>query len=347
MQQNEGIASIVAGIGIVSRGAANEVHAMRLEDQQESKNIEDRRGQGGGFRFPGAGGPMTGGGGRGGFGIITTLVLLGLALLFGFDPRIILGGAAPGGGGGGGFEIPLPRTQPTGGQASAPGMPRQGGGVLPGQPDDDAARFVSKVLATTENVWNQAFQSFGQRYREPKLVLFSGAVNTHCGTGMAAMGPFYCPLDQKVYLDLNFFNELKTRFRAAGDFAQAYVVGHEVGHHVQTLLGIADKVQQLKQQYPRQANAIQVRMELQADCLAGVWAHRAHRTGQILEPGDVEEGLRAASAIGDDNIQRQTQGRVVPDAFTHGSSEQRVRWFKRGLETGDMQSCDTFSVRDL
>jgi hypothetical protein len=321
---------------------------MKLEDQEESRNVEDRRGQGGGFRFPGGGGPMTSGGGRGGFGIITTLVLLGLALLFGFDPRIIMGGGA---GGGGGVQIPMPRVDPGPERTSVPGFPRTGGGGVlpPGQADpNDLRGFVSKVLKTTEDVWNPVFQGFGQRYREPKLVLFDGGTQTACGPGMTAMGPFYCPLDQKVYIDLKFFDELKRRFGAPGDFAQAYVIGHEVGHHVQTLLGIADKVQQLKSRMnQRDQNALQVRMELQADCLAGVWAHRAHRAKQILEPGDIEEALRAATAIGDDNIQRQTQGHVVPDAFTHGSAEQRVRWFRRGLEAGDMQVCDTFNAQQL
>jgi predicted metalloprotease len=333
---------------------------MRLDNEEESRNVEDRRGQGGGFRipFPGGGQGLPTGGGRGGFGLITMLVLFGLAMLFGFDPRVILGG---GGGGGGGFQIPMPspqgertsipmpRVDRGGGQDSGvPGFPRQGG--APAQPSgsDDAKVFVAKVLKTTEDVWTDVFARYGQQYRPPKLVVFEGHVQTHCGTGMAAMGPFYCPLDQKVYIDLSFFNELKRRFRAPGDFAQAYVVGHEVGHHVQTLFGIADKVQQMKARLDqRQQNALQVRMELQADCLAGVWAVRAHKSRQILEPGDVEEALNAASAIGDDNIQRQTQGRVVPDAFTHGSAEQRVRWFRKGLETGDIQACDTFNSRDL
>lgn len=340
---------------------------MRLDREEESRNVEDRRGEGGGgmfrFPFPGGGGQgLPTGGGKGGFSLITLLVLFGLAMLFGFDPRAILGG----GPGGGGIQIPMPtpqggqpagfpmpraeRPQNPGGGASIPGFPRrEGGGVLPpGQGSDDPKVFVSKVLKTTEDVWDEVFASYGQRYRPPKLVVFDGAVRTDCGTGMAAMGPFYCPLDQKVYIDTAFFNELKTRFRAPGDFAQAYVVGHEVGHHVQTLFGIAEKVQQLKARMgQREANALQVRMELQADCLAGVWAARAHAKRQILEPGDVEEALNAASAIGDDNIQRQTQGHIVPDAFTHGSAEQRVRWFRRGLETGDMQSCDTFNARNL
>lgn len=315
---------------------------MRLENEEESSNVEDKRGESGGFRFPGGGGGPMASGGRGGFGLITTLVLFGLAMLFGFDPRAILGG------GGGGIQLP--------GGAPAPridaGLPRagvSGGRVLPqGQDTDDLRTFVSRVLKTTEEVWGPQFRSFGKTYTEPKLVLFEGHYPTACGEGMAAMGPFYCPVDQKVYLDMNFFKDLATRFGSPGKFAQAYVIGHEVGHHVQTLLGISDKVQALKSRMgQREQNALQVRMELQADCLAGVWAHQAHRAKQILEPGDIEGALHAASAIGDDTIQRQVQGRVVPDAFTHGSAEQRVRWFRRGLETGDIQGCDTFNAREL
>jgi predicted metalloprotease len=214
--------------------------------------------------------------------------------------------------------------------------------------NDEMAVFVSRVLKDTEDVWNRAFQSIGKRYEEPQLVLFTGRTRTACGMGMAAMGPFYCPLDRKIYIDLAFYDELRTRFRAPGDFAQAYVIAHEVGHHVQTLLGIADKVQRMKERVSeREGNRIQVRMELQADCLAGVWAALTHQVKNRLEPGDVEEGLNAASAIGDDMIQKQTQGHVVPDAFTHGSSQQRVRWFRRGMETGDIRQCDTFNTADL
>jgi len=177
--------------------------------------------------------------------------------------------------------------------------------------------------------------------------MFSGATRTACGRGLAQMGPFYCPLDRKIYIDLSFYEELKRKFRAPGDFAQAYVVAHEVGHHVQTILGVADKVQQMKEQYPREANRIQVRMELQADCLAGVWANLNHQLTNRLQPGDIEEGLNAAAMIGDDMIQRQTQGHVVPESFTHGSSQQRVRWFKVGFESGNMQTCDTFRTNQL
>ena len=209
-------------------------------------------------------------------------------------------------------------------------------------------RFVSQVLADTEDVWTRVFTGFGRRYTEPQMVLFTGAARTACGTGMAQMGPFYCPLDRKIYIDLSFYDMMKRKFDAPGDFAQAYVIAHEVGHHVQKLLGIADKVQELKQQSDEtDANALQVRMELQADCLAGVWANLNDQVKNRLQPGDVEEGLNAASQIGDDMIQRRTQGQVVPDAFTHGSSEQRVRWFKRGLQAGEVSECDTFNAGSL
>jgi predicted metalloprotease len=208
--------------------------------------------------------------------------------------------------------------------------------------------FIGRVLADTEKVWNKVFESFGESYKEPQLVIFDRGTRTACGMGMTQMGPFYCPLDQKIYIDLAFYDELKRRFNAPGDFAQAYVVAHEVGHHVQTLLGIAEKVQGMKQRMDqRSANALQVRMELQADCLAGVWANLNHQLNNRLEPGDIEEGLRAANAIGDDMIQKKTQGYVVPDAFTHGSAEQRMRWFTNGYKSGKMQSCDTFNTDDL
>jgi predicted metalloprotease len=204
------------------------------------------------------------------------------------------------------------------------------------------------VLANTEDVWEDIFARYGMQYSDPKLVLFSGAVRSACGMGMSQMGPFYCPADEKVYIDLNFYEELKNRFRAPGDFAQAYVIAHEIGHHVQKQLGIADQVEAAKQRMgERSANALQVRMELQADCFAGVWAHLADKKTNVIEPGDIDEALGAASAIGDDRIQRQTTGYVVPDSFTHGSSEQRVRWFKRGLDTGQTQACDTFNAPSL
>ena len=208
--------------------------------------------------------------------------------------------------------------------------------------------MTAVVLADTEETWNALLPQYGVQYTEPTLVLFSGAVQSACGTAESAMGPFYCPLDQKVYIDMSFYDDLSQRFGAPGDFAQAYVIAHEVGHHVQNLVGTAEKVQAAQQRMGKvQANELSVRMELQADCYAGVWAHHAARSRQLLESGDVEEGLRAASAIGDDRIQRETQGRVVPDAFTHGSSEQRVRWFRRGLETGKPEDCDTFAAQQL
>jgi hypothetical protein len=328
---------------------------MRYGDEdRESNNVEDRRGQGGpgGFRFPG-GFP----GGRGGPGIqipigkggvsISTLVIIGVVmLLLGINPLDLLSG-------GGQFpDVPqMPQTE----VRKSPGPQANRGPEIPGLPggtkvttQDDMKRFVSQVLADTEDVWNKTFASFGRRYTEPQMVLFSGATRTACGTGVSQMGPFYCPLDRRIYIDLSFYDMMKRKFDAPGDFAQAYVIAHEVGHHVQKLLGIADKVQELKQNSDeRDANALQVRMELQADCLAGVWANVNDQVKNRLQPGDVEEGLNAASQIGDDMIQRRTQGQVVPDAFTHGSSDQRVRWFKKGLEAGDIAQCDTFNTNNL
>lgn len=207
---------------------------------------------------------------------------------------------------------------------------------------------MAKVLGETEDTWGAIFtQSLNRNYVPPKLVLFRGATPTACGTGQAAMGPFYCPGDSKVYIDLGFFDEMERRLNAPGDFAQAYVIAHEVGHHVQHLLGVSEQVDRLRQRNPAQANALSVRMELQADCFAGLWARRADQARNILESGDIEEGLNAASAIGDDTLQKKSQGYVVPDAFTHGSSAQRVRWFKRGLESGDLRQCDTFGAAQL
>jgi predicted metalloprotease len=217
------------------------------------------------------------------------------------------------------------------------------GGVSEPDANDPQRQFIGVVLKDTEDTWHEVFREHGGEYREPKLVLFTDAYPTACGQGQAAMGPFYCPGDQKVYLDLSFFRELDQRFGAPGDFAQAYVVAHEVGHHVQTLTGLSERVSATRQQLSRgESNALSVRQELQADCYAGVWGHYASRRG-LLEPGDAEEGLRAAASIGDDRLQREAQGRVAPESFTHGSSEQRVSWLRRGLESGRLEACDTFA----
>ena len=326
---------------------------MRYDkDDRESSNVEDYRGRGGGrgFRFPGGRGrgirvPI---GGKGGMSLTTLLIIGGIMLLFGINPLEMLTG-----GGGGGFNLPqMPRSDGNVTRRTTeeiPGLPGSRTGQRTGTSSSDAgAVFVKRVLADTEDVWNRVFRTFSKDYREPKLVLFSGSTPTACGHGVAAAGPFYCPLDQKVYIDLSFFDELQRRFKAPGDFAQAYVIAHEVGHHIQKQLGIADKVQSMKQRMSKKrANALQVRMELQADCLAGVWANINNQLNNRLEPGDIEEALNAASQIGDDMIQRRTQGYVVPDAFTHGSAAQRTRWFKKGYAAGKMQVCDTFSTDDV
>ena len=327
---------------------------MRYDDQdRESQNVEDRRGQGGGGSiFGGSGGgiqipiPM-GGGGRGGFSLTTMLIIGALMLFFGFNPLDLLRG-------GGGMPdmsgMPqMPKVDPggqAGGQRSPFEIPGLPGGQRKAADSDEMKKFVSRVLADTEDVWSRVFKGFGKTYQDPKLVIFDRATPTACGTGQTAMGPFYCPLDRKVYIDLAFYEELKRRFNAPGDFAQAYVVAHEVGHHVQTLLGIADRVQQMKERADqRTANRIQVRVELQADCLAGVWAKLNDQLKSRLQQGDIEEGLNAASQIGDDMIQRNMgSGRVVKDAFTHGSSAARVRWFSTGFQSGNMQVCDTFNA---
>jgi predicted metalloprotease len=295
---------------------------MRWREGRRSQNVEDRRGQ----RMP-----MGGGGMRLGLGGLL-IVLVG-AWLFGANPMTLLAILA-----GTGALSQTQQGPPAGYEMPPPGQ--QAGG-----PDDEVADFVAVVLGETEDTWTEIFAESGQRYSPPRLVLFSGATRSGCGVGQSAMGPFYCPLDQTVYIDLDFYRELDRRFGAPGDFAQAYVLAHEVGHHVQNLMGISEQVQAQRQRLPEAAgNQLSVRAELQADCLAGVWAHNANRSRQILEEGDVEEGLRAASAIGDDRIQRQTQGYVVPESWTHGSSEQRITWFRRGLESGRMDACDTFSA---
>jgi len=285
---------------------------MRWKHGRRSDNIEDRRG----LRVSGKG--LAGGG-------IGIIVIALIAMFLGVDPAIVLNQA------GNPATTPTEQTQPT------------------FSPEEERLKeFVSVVLADTEDVWGALFQRSGQQYLQPKLVLFSGAVQSACGFAEAAMGPFYCPADQKLYLDMSFFNDLAQRHDAPGDFAQAYVVAHEVGHHVQTLLGISEQVHAARRGADEvESNALQVRMELQADCFAGVWAHHAHKARQILEPGDIEEALAAASGVGDDRLQRQARGYVVPDSFTHGSSQQRMRWFNRGLQSGDPGQCDTFKARTL
>lgn len=336
---------------------------MKWRGGRRSTNVQDQRGsggrsgggggfkfpggfgggRGGGFRFPGGlgGGSrrggglgLPGGGGRGGFGKLGLIVVVGiLFLVFGGDLGSILGGFDGGG------------APPVTTQQQAPSLqPRQPGAAK----GDELAEFVSVVLASTEDTWHEIFRNAGEQYKEPILVLFSGRVNSACGLASAATGPFYCPGDHKLYIDLSFYDELKNRFGAPGDFAQAYVIAHEVGHHVQTLLGISEQVQRAKRGASQaEANGIQVRMELQADCLAGLWAHHADRKNNILDPGDINEALGAAAAIGDDRLQRQAQGYVVPDAFTHGTSEQRQRWFRIGFDKGRMESCDTFTTDNL
>lgn len=285
---------------------------MRWERGRRSSNIEDRRGT------PARSGLVGGG--------IGTIVIILIALYLGIDPSFLLQG------------VDSVSTRQT-----SPAPPGTGPGVT-----DPGADFVSVVLADTEDTWTEVFAGAGQRYQVPTLVLFTGAVQSACGFAQAAVGPFYCPADMKVYIDLGFFADLRERYGAGGDFAEAYVIAHEVGHHVQNLLGISSRVQQQRQRLgAAEGNALSVRLELQADCMAGVWAARADEARQILEEGDVEEALGAATAIGDDRLQMQSRGYVTPDSFTHGSAEQRTRWFRRGIETGDPNACDTFSAASL
>ena len=293
---------------------------MRLDDQRESDNLEDRRGGGGGGGF---GLPI----GRGSFGIGTILIALIGGYVLGVNPLTLLGLVDQ-------VQHSVPQQQ------SAPAHRPPA--------DDDMARFVSKVLASTEDTWREIFRTSGKQYQDPKLVLFSGATPTACGTGQSAMGPFYCPGDHKVYIDLSFYRDLKTRFHAPGEFAQAYVIAHEVGHHVQNLLGISGKVEaQRRRVSEAEGNALSVRLELQADCFAGVWGKHADSMKKILQPGELEQALTAAAAIGDDRLQQQSRGRIVPESFTHGSSEQRVRWFRAGFDSGDVNQCNTFAARRL
>lgn len=312
---------------------------MKLDGQRESDNVDDVRdaaGASGGGRGR-IGLPL--GGGK--LGIGTIAVALVASYFLGINPLTVLD--VLGGGG-------LP---------SASQMPGQPGPQDPTQPDapsataratapDAGSRFVRQVLATTEDVWQAQFQARGQRYSEPRLTLFRDATETACGQGQSAMGPFYCPADQRVYIDLGFYDTLRDRLGAPGDFAQAYVIAHEVGHHIQNLEGTTEKLERSRGRVSQaQYNALSVRLELQADCYAGVWAHHTDQSKGLLEDGDLEEALNAASQIGDDTLQKHAQGHVVPESFTHGTSEQRMRWFKRGFDTGDMARCDTFNTRSL
>ena len=285
---------------------------MRLDQEHESRNIEDRRG-----RRVSRG--IAGGG-------IGTIVIILLALFLASIRECCCRATCK--------KQIIPQTPSP--QSQQPGR------------DDEMRQFVARVLGSTERTWGQIFQAAGRTYQKPTLVLFSDAVESACGFAQAAAGPFYCGEDQKVYIDLSFYRDLRQRFQAPGDFAQAYVIAHEIGHHVQNLLGIMRKVQSLQSRAgEREANALSVRLELQADCLAGIWANYAHRERNILEEGDIEEGLNAAAQIGDDRMQKRARGYVVPEGFTHGSAQQRVQWFRRGIQSGDLKQCDTFSSRPL
>jgi uncharacterized protein len=287
---------------------------MKLDNETESTNFEDRRGSGGGMRR------------AGGVGIGTVLIAVVVSYFLGIDPRTLIGVA----------ETVQPQTTPTRVNNQSKGA------------DDELKAEMLKVLRKTEVTWAQLFTQMGGNYQAPTLVAFEGATRTACGTGQSAMGPFYCPGDQKVYLDMDFFREMERKFRAGGDFARAYVIAHEIGHHVQNLMGITGKTDAMRDRVSKSDyNKISVRVELQADCFAGVWAHHSNKAKPFLDPNDVEEALRAANAIGDDALQRQSQGMVVPDSFTHGTSQQRMRWFKTGFETGSIKACDTFAARDV
>lgn len=284
---------------------------MQLDDEGESSNVEDRRG----MAMPG---------GARGVGIGTIVIALAASYFFGIDPSTVINVATQMQGNPEPQEVQSQQAQ------RAPAS-------------DPQTKFIRQILHSTERTWNAIFAEQGQQYVPPKLVIFTGRTPTACGAGESAMGPFYCPADSKVYIDLAFYRDLQNRFKAPGDFAQAYVIAHEIGHHVQHLLGISAKVQQARQRASEaQGNALSVKLELQADCLAGVWAARANEARPILEAGDVDEALTAATAIGDDRLQQQSRGTITPDSFTHGTSEQRVRWFKRGISSGDMNQCSTF-----
>ncbi len=305
---------------------------MQWRGRRQSSNIEDRRGMGGGMRFPGGGmggglGGGLGGGRRGGIGLVGILILLGVAWFLGINPLSLLSGS---------FDT---------GSYDSGYAPQTGDSAFAPAGQEELKDFVAVVLADTEDTWHAILPN---EYREPKLVLFSGGAQSACGFAQSAVGPFYCPGDEKVYLDLDFFNELSQRFGAPGDFAQAYVIAHEVGHHVQKVLGIEEQVDAARRSMGEaEANALSVRVELQADCFAGIWANRAQKEQGVIEPGDIDEALGAASAVGDDTLQKQATGRVVPDSFTHGSAAQRQRWFKTGYQSGDINACDTFSAKSL
>ena len=308
---------------------------MRWEGQRESSNVEDRRGSpgGGGFSVPG---------GRGGLGVGTIVIALLGAWLFGINPMTVM--EILGGGEGPSMTAPAPQPQVT--QRSG-----QPAGAQPGTqaaPQDQMSKFVSVVLASTEDTWKKVFQASGSQYPAPRLVLYSGRTATACGTGESAAGPFYCPADKKLYIDLAFYKLMRDRLGAAGDTAQAYVIAHEVGHHIQNLVGTMDKMEQARARMSaQQYNQLSVRLELQADCYAGVWVHHSQQAKGWLEPGDIEEAINAAAAVGDDRLQKEMRGVVRPESFTHGSSVQRVKWFRVGAETGRIDQCDTFAARAL
>jgi predicted metalloprotease len=311
---------------------------MRLEGRRESDNVEDRRDESGGgdSNFGGSRIPIglpAGGAARGGgIGIVGLLVILGISWLLGINPLTLLDS----------------------GQSGSPAVVGGDGGQAPpategkvGQPSDQGGKFVARVLADTEDTWTRIFKQGGRTYKVPTLVMFTGSTSSACGFAQTAAGPFYCPNDQKVYIDLEFYDELRSKFGAPGDFAQAYVVAHEVGHHVQNLLGIIPKVDQMRRNATKEEDsALSVRLELQADCLAGVWGREAQKEG-ILDPGDLNQALNAAAQIGDDTLQKRSQGYVVPETFTHGTSEQRQRWLKRGFDQGKIEACDTFGAKEL
>lgn len=305
---------------------------MRLDGQRESDNVDDVRD--GSSNSGGLGGLI---GGRLGLGGVA--VALVASYFLGINPLTVLSLLN----GGGPADSGMDQRPPTDAQGQAPAEPH-----AQAKANDPGARFVRQVLATTEDVWQAQFQAQGAQYAQPRLTLFRGSTATACGKGEAAMGPFYCPADHRVYIDLAFYDTLRDRLGAPGDFAQAYVIAHEVGHHVQNLQGTSEKLDRLRGRVSEaQYNAASVRLELQADCYAGIWAHDTQQAKGLMESGDLEEALNAASQIGDDTLQRETQGRVVPESFTHGTSAQRVRWFKRGFESGDMAQCDTFNTRQL